>query len=401
MSGSNQPPVPPPLPPDDAAKLVGAWTAGTLSDTERQALHHAALDNQALFDQLADEEGVRELFADPATRRELSELLASPQATAAAGPVPAAEPWWKWIFRPASMAAFSAGAVAVLAFVVLRPSTVPLKTPAPNPEISAAPVSVAEAVKSAPDSPATSAKTSGPSANQLPAPLRQLADLDRERRQEPLRASPVADAKDKAAGPAAPAAEVAVLAEPAPIMVQTAPPTASAPPSQAPPVISAVPPLPVRYRIEREQSPGNWVEFGGELSRGEKARVAVIAAARGVVNIRSGRASLATAVEPGQTVYYPGSGSLPADPGELEVAILFQPGIPSPGGAPPPAQQFADQSLAGRLSAVGSANDRKKSNRAAPASTPAPPPQSQMPDTAATSNLAPQSVTLTVRLRYR
>ena len=43
--------------PTEAAKLLGGYATGTLSEAERQALFAAALDRQELFDALMDEEG--------------------------------------------------------------------------------------------------------------------------------------------------------------------------------------------------------------------------------------------------------------------------------------------------------------------------------------------------------
>ena len=99
---------------DRAEKLVGGWVAGTLTKEERKLLLDASLSNQALFDALADEEGMRELLADPTVRRQLSALLASSSQPVAGAPA-SLETWWRWLFRPAPMAAFSAGVLAVLA----------------------------------------------------------------------------------------------------------------------------------------------------------------------------------------------------------------------------------------------------------------------------------------------
>ena len=56
---------------DRAELLLGGWLAGTLTPAERRELLNAAMANQMLCDALADEEGLRELLADPAVRREL------------------------------------------------------------------------------------------------------------------------------------------------------------------------------------------------------------------------------------------------------------------------------------------------------------------------------------------
>lgn len=478
MSERPNAPLPPPVPPEDAGKLVGAWTAGTLSDAERKALHHAALDNQALFDQLADEEGLRELFADPATRAELAGLLdddkpgaaaqsgsvalpllarSRADAAAAMAPAPSASPasrvaaaenvsWWRSIFRPAPMAAFSAGAVAVLAFVMLRPSVV-MKAPAEGEQ--AAVIAESNAAKRPGDAApsATSINNAQPpplqQQPQQQPPARQIAK-DTEHRDEllavpaapPRRSDTLAESKPKReapvpqvseAGPAtgvAPAISVDAPSAPAP-----PPPVAFAPPPAPPsppaaaaeaerargpedkrraslakaaaPPPSPAPPPPLRYRIEREQAAGEWVEFGGELSRGERARVAVTAAAKGVVTILSNGATLAVEVNPGQTIHFPGSGSLPSEAGEREVAILFEPGRIAPAAAPP-LQRLYQQPQPGSVGGSGLGRSKKANQAPPPAQADR---QSQTADTAANTTATPGSansaMTLTIRLRYR
>ncbi len=49
-------------------KLLGGWAAGTLTEAERRALMEAALEDQALFDQLAGEQLLKETLEDPALR---------------------------------------------------------------------------------------------------------------------------------------------------------------------------------------------------------------------------------------------------------------------------------------------------------------------------------------------
>lgn len=470
MSDRPNAPLPPPVPPEDAGKLVGAWTAGTLSDAERKALHHAALDNQSLFDQLADEEGLRELFADPSTRAELAELLddkpdaaaqsggvalpllarsrADAAAMAPAGSASAASraaaaenvSWWRSIFRPAPMAAFSAGAAAVLAFVVLRPSVV-VKAPAQREQ--AAVVAESNAAKLPEDAAPKATAINNPQPpplQQQQAPARQIAK-DTEHRDEilaapaapPLRSDTLAESKPKReapvpqvseAGPAAGAASPITVDAPAapvaPPPIAFAPPPAPQPPppaaeaerarlpedkrraslaKAAAPPPSPAPPLPIRYRIEREQAAGEWVEFGGELSRGERARVAVTAAAKGVVTILSNGATLAVEVNPGQTIHFPGSGSLPSEAGEREVAILFEPGRIAPAAAPP-LQRLYQQP--GNASGSGLGRSKKANQAPPPAQADR---QSQTADTAANTTATPGSansaMTLTIRLRYR
>ena len=60
---------------EDIRKLLGGYATGTLSEQERQALYSAALDDQDLFDMLADEDALRELLADPGIRAQLVHQL--------------------------------------------------------------------------------------------------------------------------------------------------------------------------------------------------------------------------------------------------------------------------------------------------------------------------------------
>jgi len=61
--------------PDEIRKLLGGYATGTLTEEERNLLFSAALEDQELFDVLADEEPLRELLAEPATRQTLIEEL--------------------------------------------------------------------------------------------------------------------------------------------------------------------------------------------------------------------------------------------------------------------------------------------------------------------------------------
>jgi hypothetical protein len=95
----------------DLEKLLGGFSADTLTNEERQQLFAAALDNQELFNALADEQALKELLADPIVRRRLLQTLAHP---------PSAERWRLWLdrfTRPAGLA--WAGGVAVAVFAVV------------------------------------------------------------------------------------------------------------------------------------------------------------------------------------------------------------------------------------------------------------------------------------------
>ena len=61
--------------PEDIRKLLGGYATGTLTAAERDLLFAAALEDQTLFDTLANEEALRALLDDPAVRGELLATL--------------------------------------------------------------------------------------------------------------------------------------------------------------------------------------------------------------------------------------------------------------------------------------------------------------------------------------
>jgi len=93
--------------------LLGGYATGTLTAEERAALMQAALQDQALFDALMDEEALRETLADPATRAALLRALA---------PKVRSMPWWR---NPWPWTGLGAVAAAAALFVILRPPDAP------------------------------------------------------------------------------------------------------------------------------------------------------------------------------------------------------------------------------------------------------------------------------------
>ncbi len=92
-------------------KLLGGFSADTLTAEERQQLYAAALHDQQLFNALADEQALKELLADPAVRRRLLQALAQPRGVRG---------WRFWVdrFRTPSGLAW-VGGVAVGVFAVI------------------------------------------------------------------------------------------------------------------------------------------------------------------------------------------------------------------------------------------------------------------------------------------
>ena len=102
------------MPEHDLEKLLGGFAADTLTAEERKLLYTAALNDQQLFNTLADEQALKELLADPAVRRRLLVSLKQKNATDAGGSLS----WLDWFRRPAGLA-FAGGLSAAALAVVL------------------------------------------------------------------------------------------------------------------------------------------------------------------------------------------------------------------------------------------------------------------------------------------
>jgi len=98
----------------DLEKLLGGFAADTLTQEERQALYTAALQDQQLFNALADEQALKELLSNPDVRRRLLMLLEQKKAPAVVGPLP----WLDWFRRPAGLAVAGGLTTAALAVVL-------------------------------------------------------------------------------------------------------------------------------------------------------------------------------------------------------------------------------------------------------------------------------------------
>ena len=136
----------------EAAKLLGGYATGTLSEAERRTLFAAALDRQELFDALMDEEALRELLADPAAK---AQLIATLSRTAS----PKVVPFWR---RPGLLGAAAGLLVAATAGLAYLRS--PEKTPPPLQESAKTPQAEAAAVPAAPQAAQTLARQKAPTA---------------------------------------------------------------------------------------------------------------------------------------------------------------------------------------------------------------------------------------------
>jgi len=98
----------------DLEKLLGGFAADTLTPEEKQTLYTAALQDQQLFNALADEQALKELLSDPDVRRRLVASLKQKSASGADGSLS----WLDWFRRPAGLAIAGGLAAAALAVVL-------------------------------------------------------------------------------------------------------------------------------------------------------------------------------------------------------------------------------------------------------------------------------------------
>lgn len=141
--------------PGEARKLLGGYSAGTLTPEERKALFEAALEDSELFELLMEEQPLLDVLTDPAMRTELLEALDAHE-----------KGWfrrfWNNILKPAPVALAGSVAVAALAFFVVyrfdhteirQPELVAQSHPPTLPE--AAPAEVPATERLAPEQSAT------------------------------------------------------------------------------------------------------------------------------------------------------------------------------------------------------------------------------------------------------
>ena len=95
----------------DPKQRLGGYATDSLTDAERQELLRAALDDQALFDTLVEEEGLRELLADPEARQHVLAQLERPDGW---------ERFRAWLRRPATVADLLTVAAALVVALVAQ-----------------------------------------------------------------------------------------------------------------------------------------------------------------------------------------------------------------------------------------------------------------------------------------
>jgi len=98
----------------DLEKLLGGFAADTLTAEERELLYTAALNDQQLFNALADEQALKELLANPDVRHRLLQSLQKTSTSGAGGSLS----WLDWFRRPAGLALAGGLSAAALAVVL-------------------------------------------------------------------------------------------------------------------------------------------------------------------------------------------------------------------------------------------------------------------------------------------
>lgn len=103
---------------DDVKKLLGGYATGTLTEAEQKALFDAALQDQSIFEALADEQGLKDILDEPSNR---AEVLAALDA------VPGRTRWWRWLPACGAVAG-----VVIVASIAIRLTPVGERKPAPH-----------------------------------------------------------------------------------------------------------------------------------------------------------------------------------------------------------------------------------------------------------------------------
>jgi hypothetical protein len=95
---------------EEINKLLGGYATNTLTESERRALFEAALEDQELFNALQDEQALKELLSDPASRQAIQRALERPIEKQPSG-------WWSSGWLWGGVASVVAAAVLIIAVV--------------------------------------------------------------------------------------------------------------------------------------------------------------------------------------------------------------------------------------------------------------------------------------------
>jgi hypothetical protein len=145
---------------DEAKQLLGGYATGSLTEPERKALFEAALDDQELFEELAAEEGLKEILALPGAKQRLAAAVSEGLMATNAPEEKKKRAWW--FFALAGVAC-----VGLLVFLMM-PTEAPVE------------VATFQGPQSAEVADAKSAKAPLPEPSNLSPALDKLARSERE-----------------------------------------------------------------------------------------------------------------------------------------------------------------------------------------------------------------------------
>jgi hypothetical protein len=271
---------------EDIRKLLGGYAAGILTEAERKALFEAALADQELFNELAGEQALKELFEDDRARRQLLHALGEKQ--------PLAQRFRGWLGRPLSWAmAGGLAAVVLLVAVFVRTGSPPSKMEPPLiAQREAAPMPDRES-REQPLQAAAPERKPSPKPNALPStPPPQPAE------KVELEASKVANAP------------MAVALEKDKALLR---------------MDFAAQSGPLRYRILRRDSEGSYAEVEGQtvFQRSDLIRVVFETSESGRLQVTSIGARGSSEVVFNRSVLTGSTYNLDVPPGELKLVAAF------------------------------------------------------------------------------
>lgn len=291
---------------EDIARLLGGYATGTLTPEEQRALFAAALEDQALFDELAREQALRDVLREPTARGQLLAALED-------------RPRWyrrfgHWMMRPATLTAAAACLLVLGSVAVWRPWR---GGEAPKPAVVA-----------------TALPREAPPIPSPPATVERKALA-------PLEEEAVAKAKTPAASPAMPAAKNQLLAAQgaAPVaevrgaVEPSAAGGAAMPPAASPPPPKTVNPAVMTDLAITSRDTAEVIQVAPETGRTSAA--AGNAAPRGALSV--GPMQPAVAATPGGDArrrYYAGT-ALAAEKVETQNQA-FRAAVQAPGSQPAP-----------------------------------------------------------------
>ena len=97
---------------EEIHRLLGGFATGTLSEAQRKLVFEAALEDQELFDALAQDQALKELLEAPGVRQRLIDSIE----------VREADPWWKHPLPWAMAGAALSVSAGLFLLIFLTPS---------------------------------------------------------------------------------------------------------------------------------------------------------------------------------------------------------------------------------------------------------------------------------------